>query len=144
MRRLLCTIALACPSVAATPLAACELRNVTSVNFGVYDVFSSVDDDSTGSVRVRCTPSTIPYTLKLSAGNSGRFSQRVLTSAGDRLNYNLYMDAARTRIWGDGTDGSSVESGNTRKTFTIYGGLPAGQDPTVGAYSESIVILVEF
>ena len=71
---------------------------------------------------------------------------------GDTLNYNLYLDAAHNQILGDGTGGTSQDSGSATIsktspfTFieTIYGRIFAGQDPAVGAYSDSIVYTMNF
>lgn len=134
--------------VAAGPcLAACTFRAVTAVNFGAYNVFSAVDDDSTGNVRIRCTPNNTPYTLLFSAGAAGSFTPRSMISGAERLAYNLYIDAARSQIWGDGTGGTQYLSspghiGNAN--YTIYGRIPAGQDPRVGAFTDTIVMTLNF
>jgi spore coat protein U-like protein len=132
--------------VAVSPVhAACEFRAITNVAFGTYNVFSGTDDDNNGSVRIRCNPSDT-YTLKFSTGTSGSFSPRQLASGVNRLNYNLYMDAARTQIWGDGSSGTSFVT-NTHSgavTYTIYGRVPSGQDPNTGTYSDTITMTLEY
>ncbi len=66
----------------------------------------------------------------------------------DALNYNLYLDAARTSIWGDGTGGTAlftvaIPSGKA-VNVTIFGRIPAGQDVAAGSYSDSIVVTIQF
>lgn len=114
------------------------------LNFGSYDVFTSGHTDSTGTVTVSCTVET-PYTLKLSAGN-GTFSERRLVSGSHNLNYNLYTDAARSLVWGDGSGGSVTVGGNTDTSaeHTVYGRIPARQNVYSGSYLDSIVVTLEY
>ncbi len=65
------------------------------------------------------------------------------------LNYNLYLDAARTTIWGDGTGGTQVYSNanppnNTNVTVTIYGRIPASQDVSAGSYTNTVTATINF
>ena len=59
------------------------------------------------------------------------FSPRTLTKAAEALQYNLYQDASRSLIWGDGTGGTSIYSAtvtvlqiSTIITVTVYGRIP--------------------
>ena len=117
--------------------------NVQSVLFGTYDTFSALHLESTGNVEVTCVLTTA-YTIALSPGN-GSYMPRVMNSGVHALSYNLYTDATRTTIWGDGTGGTSVVSGNAiSANHTIYGRVPAGQNVNVGAYSDSLVVTITF
>jgi spore coat protein U-like protein len=66
-----------------------------------------------------------------------------------RLDYNLFLDANRTTIWGDGTGGSS-RSGPimppllTQVTVTVYTRIPARQNVRVGHYTDSITATINF
>jgi spore coat protein U-like protein len=62
------------------------------------------------------------------------------------LEYNLYTSAARTVVWGDGSGGSHVmTAGKSQSTdLSIFGRNPAGQEPAVGSYTNTILITVEF
>jgi spore coat protein U-like protein len=122
--------------------AACTV-NVTGVAFGMYDPFASSDSLSTGTLDVRCSPAAT-YTLKLSGG-AGSFTSRKMTNGPSQLLYNLYTDASRVTIWGDGTAGTStVQDHSNKKTYTVYGRVPARQNPKVGAHSDTLVVTVEF
>ena len=48
------------------------------------------------------------------------------------LAYNLYREASRSIIWGDGTGGSAVGSG-TGATHTVYGRIPSRQNVYAGS-----------
>jgi spore coat protein U-like protein len=69
------------------------------------------------------------------------------TSSPDRLNYNLFVNAGRSTVWGDGAAGTStVFLKNVKKNrpvfTTIYGRIPPGQDVSVGSYSDSLTVTI--
>jgi spore coat protein U-like protein len=118
------------------------------VNFGTYDVFSSTDLPSTGTVRYQCTNlwwSNV--TVYLSKGSAPNNNPRQMARGADRISYNLYLDAAHTQIWGDPSPYSYSHFywwGNADVTLTIYGLIPALQDVTRGSYSDSVTATVNF
>ena len=123
----------------------------TPVNFGFYDPLSSSDCNSTGGITVTCNAPAqnpaVPVTLSLSAGSSGSFAMRRMASvSGGNLNYNLYSDAAKTTIMGDGSGGSVILSNVISKlaawNVTIYGRIQAGQNVVPGVYSDSITATI--
>ena len=121
----------------------------TSVNFGSYDVFAAGPTDSTGSVTYRCNGNTALVWIALSRGQSSSFEARTMTKGVDELDYNLYRDAARTAVWGDGSNGTQVAFDQavpkaTNVTLTIYGRIPAGQDVRAGTYSDTVSVVVNF
>jgi spore coat protein U-like protein len=155
---LLCVLLLFAARLA--PAADCS-ASATSVMFGVYDTSLATPTDSTGSLTVSCsyTPSggasTVLYTVGLSSGNGSTAAQRWLASGADRLYYNLYTDAARLIIWGDGTAGSTLVSGSLKpgpgvgnatrtEDYTVYGRIPARQDVDAGDYRDTIVFTLTF
>jgi spore coat protein U-like protein len=129
----------------------CTWRSTTAVAFGSYDVFSATPDDANGSVTYRCTGvAGAPVTIDLSAGGSATFFPRRMTRAGvETLDYNLYLDAARTQIWGNATGGTvhygpTVPANNTNVLVNIYGRIPAGQDKSAGTYTDTVVATINF
>lgn len=125
----------------------------TPVNFGNYDVFSSYVLDSTGTITVSCNnPEQKPFSIMitLSAGGSGVFNPRKMSSSSgaDRLSYNLFTNPSRTVIWGDGTGGSSTVSSLITRTSTfnslLYGRISAGQNVSVGNYSDVLTATVNW
>ena len=117
----------------------------TSVNFGSYNVFSSSPTDSTGSVTFRCNGNTPSLWISLSRGNSSSFSSRTLARGSEVLLYNLYLDAARTSVWGDGTSGTSAPvgpQGNT--TLNVFGRVPPLQDVSAGTFSDTVMVTFYF
>ena len=123
--------------------------STTSVNFGTYDVFASSATDSTGTVTITCNGAAHNIVVTLSTGASGAYNPRTMTSGGETLSYNLYRDAARTSIWGDGTGGTSTYTeanppNNTPIPITVYGRVPAGQDVSAGGYSDTVSAVINF
>ncbi len=128
-------------------MAACTI-GITSMNYGVYDVFSSADLEFTGSVTYTCDTTT-NITIALGRGGAPSFNPRQMVEGADTLDYNLYLDAAHTTIWGDGTGGTSVYSDpsmpvNKPVTVTIYGRIPARQNVRAGTYTGTVTAIINF
>ena len=134
-----CLLAMATPSAHS---AGCSVSTV-GLNFGNYDVFSTLDNDITGTIDVNCQTST-SYSISLSSG-SGTYASRTMTSAGNLLSYNLYTDPTRLTIWGDGSS-ATVTVSNTGITgsSTVYGRIPARQNAVVGIYADIVTVTVTF
>jgi spore coat protein U-like protein len=140
--------AFSCP--AAHALAANCTASATGVAFGTYTPLTIAT--STATITISCTLVTAPApaTITLSAGASNSFAARTMTTGGKILTYNLYVDAAHTQIWGDGTGGSVTDTINlTPGLFqttnaTVYGLVPS-QDPAPGAaYADTITVTVSY
>lgn len=123
--------------------SACTI-NVLDVNFGGYDVFSLTPLDTTGTIDVSC-PVRSSVSITFSTG-AGSYAARYLQQGTTRLNYNLYRNAARTRILGDGTSGTVFLSANNirNRSFTIYGRIPARQNVRTGTYTDTIIVTLTF
>ncbi|TRZ56620.1 MAG: SCPU domain-containing protein [Rhodocyclaceae bacterium] len=122
---------------------ACQFNTIGAVAFGAYDVFSLVATMGTGSIRISSC-SGAPFVAMLSTGNGGSYAPRTMLNGVNTLQYNLYKDANRTVIWGDGSGGTATASSNGSTTFTVYGQIPAGQDAAAGVYADSIVATITF
>jgi spore coat protein U-like protein len=144
-------VAAACCLLPAGPsVAACKVT-ATGVNFGAYDVFVAAPLDSAGTVTVFCDqnpPMDVTVAIGPSAG-SGAFLPRSMRNASgpDRLNYNLFTNASRNVVWGDGTAGTATVllfklNKNHPQTATIYGRIPPAQNVSVGSYSDRITVTI--
>ena len=150
IERAIIAVATALGAFTAAPSAACTL-STTGVSFGAYDQ-GSAPTDGVGTVEAACHPSEKGPTISFSTGSSGNFTTRRLTAGSLRLNYNLYTNAARNMVWGNGGGGSatvtmttsSVTAGTRTFTRAIYGRIPAGQKPDPGVYTDTIVMTVTF
>jgi spore coat protein U-like protein len=138
---------LAALSLPAFADGSCKVSSLIAVGFGAYDVFSRVpNNNGVGSLTIRCNGGQSPAVVTLSAGQSNSYAYRLMTSGPNSLKYNLYTSAARSIVWGDGTGGSSTMTiaKNTSTTLGVFGQIAAGQDASVGTYTDSILESVEF
>lgn len=135
-------------SQAALAEHSCTFETVTAVSFGAYSVFDTLpNNNGVGSLVIRCVQGGGPsFAVTLSTGQSNSYASRVMKSGVNQLNYNLYTSSARTTVWGDGTGGSSALAINATATtsLSVFGQIPAGQDATVGTYTDSIIATVNF
>lgn len=152
MRRVLlaATVAGALVLSAVVPAhAACTISS-TPLVFGTYNVFAVTPLDSTGSVTLHCTATDKDIVITLDRGGAPTFNPRRMLNGAEQLDYNLYLDAARTTIWGDGTGGTQIfanhnPQGNNRDiVLPIYGRIPAGQDVRAGTYTNTITVTIQF
>ena len=140
--------------VAVQPAGAaihCTWTSNSPVAFGTYDVASAAPDDANGSVTFNCKGvGSASVTIDLSTGGSGSYAVRRMTRAGvETLDYNLYTNAARTLIFGNGTGGTArygptVPPNNVNVLVNIYGRIPALQDKSPGNYADTITATINF
>lgn len=158
--RAICVLFLAAHGVGVAmpkPAMACNLCScsvsTTSVSFGTYDPTSAVPKDTSGTVAVNCTGLVSLFgsvEISASAGSSGDATQRTLRQGANSLNYNLYVDAARTVVFGNGTTGTQTITSPLNgllifgQSSVIYGRIPARQRPAAGSYSDTVVITIVY
>lgn len=146
MKQLLLWLSILCCK--CTFAATCSV-STTAVNFGSYLVFQSAPTTSTGSVILTCQGTVKTYAVSLNAGHSGSFGNRSLIGGGSSLFYQLYIDATRLTIWGDGSGGSATAAGSFGKgggtnVHTIYGQLFPLQNIIPGNYTDSVLVTLSF
>lgn len=133
-------------AAASRPAHACTITSSTGVSFGVYNVYAAAPLDSAGTITYSCTLS-ISVTIDIGTG-SGTYASRTMRAGTSTLAYNLYTNAARTTVWGDGTSGTGHHGpvlgliGST--TVSIYGRVPAGQDVAAGSYTDTVVVTLNY
>ncbi len=141
----LVAVALLVPVVARG--AVCTV-SATPVAFGVYPPFSVTPTTSTGTTTVHCVAGAANIVIALSTGGGGSYANRRMVSGASNLAYQLYSDAARTMIWGNGTAGTVTVSAhlpsNSTQNFTVYGRIPALQGVRPGAYTDTITVTVTY
>jgi spore coat protein U-like protein len=137
--------------VSATVESTCAV-SANPLSFGSYRPGEGSASAST-TLAVRCAKGT-PFTVALDAGAGGSVTQRVMTFGSFKLLYNLYTSAARTTVWGDGTQSSATVSGtghglSTAQAIveTVYGQVPditGNQDLAPGLYTDTIRVTVSY
>ncbi len=119
------------------------------LNFGSYLANDLAPLDNAGAVDIDCKGRGGIFLVTIAAGNSNDYAQRLMLSATDALAYNVYLDAARTRIWGNWSTGTSAlwqfrRNGRYRESIPVYGRVFAGQDVDPGIYSDSLLVTIIF
>jgi spore coat protein U-like protein len=152
LRMLVATAALAAANTVGA--AGCSVA-ASSLLFGPYDTLSFVPVDSVGTVTVSCSGNpgeAVSYRIGVSAGGSGSSSARRLRGPGAwALDYNLFTNGARTLVWGDGAAGSlavtdtlSLTGGAQQRSHPVYGRIFPRQNVAPGAYTDTLVVTLEF
>lgn len=129
--------------------AVCSISS-TSIVFGNYDPVSLAPLDTIGNIVYRCGNQDHDITISLDRGGAPSFSQRRLLKGTEPLFYNLYLDAARTLVWGDGSGGTQAyfirnpQKNNQDIVVPIYGRIPGSQDVGMGSYGNTIVATLNY
>jgi spore coat protein U-like protein len=136
----------------AAARATCTV-SASGVVFGVYNPFSAIATDATGTVTLSCSIASGlgAYNIALSTGSGGSFAGRRMSSGSAILPYQLYSDAAHSQIWGDGTGGSATVAGadnipllSGTSIHQVYGRIAARQVASPGPYTDVIVVTVTY
>lgn len=143
--------------VTATVLAFCSI-DANDLAFGEIQLQNETSTDAQSTLEVSCTRTT-PYTVALSSGanaeGGGVSNRAMVATVGDtteRLTYQLYLDAARTSVWGDGSGtNSSVKQGTgnglllaSPQQLTVYGRVQAGQDVPPATYTDTVTATITY
>lgn len=133
--------------------AHCEMT-ATPLAFGRYTPQSAAPADFTATLSVSCSvQGTDPVAVSGSVALPGDAAGRRLDAGSGELRYQLYLDPARSRPWGDGTgDGETAPVRGTagpnapyRQTITLYGRILARQSrATVGTYVDQIEAVLSY
>ena len=119
-----------------------------SIVFGNYNPFTATPRNRTGRITATCNGNGT-LTVALSTGQSGVYDPRYMTSGttGDKLDYNLYTNAARVTIFGDGSAGTQTVSKNFNNNTVrvrVYGQIPAMENIAPGSYTDNIIATITF
>jgi spore coat protein U-like protein len=131
--------------VAATVVAVCTV-SAGALTFADYSGAAAAGQ---ADLTVNCSKDA-PYTIGLGAGTGTGASTtaRILNGSfvGSTMTYGLYQDAAYTTPWGDTVDTDTLASNGTglAQTFPVYGQITAGQNVSVGTYSDTVAVTINY
>jgi spore coat protein U-like protein len=122
------------------PQLGCTI-STSGLSFGAYSTFSAAPLASTATVNYQCALAIL-VRVELSTGSAGGFAPRRMTSGASTLDYNLFLDAGYSTIWGNGSAGTGRLSHIVVALFphvaTVYGRAPGLQDVPAGTYSDTV------
>ena len=132
--------------------------SASAIAFGTYDPVAGAGNDSTATVQVTCVPGvgdplTTTYTLTIAGTGTGNDATRSIASGAQRLYFQVYKDASRSTVWGNGsTSGAGVGSGVTSaatavpavRSHTVYARAAAGQNVAPGTYAGTLLATIGY
>ena len=129
-------------------VASCYV-SAADLNFGAYVSNQSNPIQGQTAIQLLCgAGSTAEVSLDEGLRPGSNTSRRRMgqDSGTDRLEYDLFQDAARTIHWGDrsGRDTVEVETTGGPQTLPVYGQVAGGQRVRDGSYSDTITVVVTF
>ncbi len=145
------SVILAVMLCATADAANCTISSA-GVSFGNYNALNHRVDDTSGRITVACSGTqteSVSYVLSL-VTTAAKAEGRSLRGGMQLLHYGLFLNSARTQLWGDGTSGTSVikdsitlTNGHASQDYAIYGRMPAGQnEASEGTYTDTAVITI--
>ncbi len=122
----------------------------TGVAFGSYDPTSPVPADSIGSVTVACSgmgAQAVSFRIMLAQPGVARR----LAGAGQAAEYQLFLDAAHTQVWGDCTGRTSCVTGSlvlgrstVRHNYPVYARMPSHQLVRPGGLADMVMVVLSY
>lgn len=135
--------------VTATVASSC-LVSATELAFGsITPTEADTDLSKTSTISVTCS-NTHPYTVNVGFGaNGGTEANRFMKNSAnaDKLAYNIYTEAARTNVLGDGsgvTKNVPMVGTGAAQTITVYGNLKQNQFVSAGTYADTLTVNVAY
>jgi spore coat protein U-like protein len=120
------------------------------LSFGTFDPEANAELDAVAQVIYTCDQHASQIRIEMTTGGSNQFDRYMQgPSIGDRLSYNIYLDATHRTIWGQGLYGTDVyhESNPPNGTPVIvwgYGRIPPLQNPPPGQYADVLTVRILF
>jgi spore coat protein U-like protein len=119
------------------------------LSFGVYDSLATGHLDALAQVIYSCGNQARNIRVELGTGYANQFDRHMASGIGEVLNYNVYLDATRRTIWGNGTNGTDVyfasnPPNGTPVVLPVFGRIFDRQNVEAGEYFDSIHVVILF
>jgi spore coat protein U-like protein len=132
-------------TLSVTLLPSCSVSAI-AMNFGIVGTLTA-NVDASANLSVTCTISA-PYTVSLSPGAStgATTSNRAMTGPGGKVKYALYQNSGRTTNRGNniGVDTVAGTGTGAAQSMPVYGRVAPQTTPSVGTYTDTVVVTVSF
>lgn len=129
-------------AIAAQVMPSCAVT-VSNMDFGMIDSMMISAIDQKAIITVSCT-NDAAYTVGLDQGIHAIDTGRRMTSGADFLAYGLYRDQARTAGWDTSAQTIAATGTGGNQEIKVYGRLYVDQTAFVGAYSDTVVVVVSY
>ena len=141
-------------NVNATVIPNCSV-STTAMNFGSTSYIITTNIDATATLTVQCS-NTTPYSISLDNGQNANGSQRrmQLGATSKYVNYDLYTDPAHSHAWVSTASTTSCTGGAStcdfgtgaasNQNYTVYGQVPVQTAPSVGVFTDTVVVTVTY
>ncbi|MBC3918406.1 spore coat protein U domain-containing protein [Undibacterium sp. CY18W] len=126
-------------AVSAVVVPTCTVQG-SAISFGNYE---TTPVEQTSNIGVNCSQGTA-YVVSLGGANAN--VRQMAGPSNATLNYALFQDASRSKLWGSAVDSNAVAgTGNGNlQNLPVYGRIPAGQVVTPGNYNEAVSITLTY
>jgi spore coat protein U-like protein len=128
-------------NVTAQIVENCTLNGGT-IDFGTYSSTGGTATEGEGTFSYQCTSGT-DIVLSLNQGIQPEGGRRAMANGGGgTLLYELYTDAGRLNVWGEGPEEGLVVTGTaaSQQTVQVFGSIDAGQEEPAGTYNDTVQI----
>lgn len=119
----------------------CRIATATDLDFGTVDGLPGVLEQ-TSLIQVSCSANT-SWRVTLNDGLNALSGTRRMASGANRINYDLYRDAAHQQRWGN-TSTTGVAGTTAEQSLTVHGRIPAQPDAPPGSYGDVITVTVTY
>jgi spore coat protein U-like protein len=120
------------------------------LSFGTYDPVANANLDALSQIIYTCSNQGKKIRIEMSPGIANQFDRHMTAGTSqDFLNYNIYLDATRQTVWGNGTNGTDAyfennPPNNTPVVVPMYGRVFARQDVPTGQYVDVVHVVILF
>lgn len=125
--------------------AECSIENMGAIDFGSRGILGAEVEQAI-SFGLKCTEQT-PFTISIDGGTAaGPDGVRYLTGAstGNKVAYELYTDAARTKTWGGAGNGFAATGTGANQNITVYARLPSQPAASPDTYTDNVTLSVNY
>ena len=126
--------------------AGCQI-SAQNLDFGNYDPSLAFATHSSAELYLLCTENrnvTIEIGPSSVTGSINERKMRHVVYPQETLAYTISSDFLGLRVWGDTTQGMSVNQPvSYYTTIRLYGKILAAQQPWVGSYSDKITVTIQ-
>ena len=149
-------------TVSTSVSANCKIQATPgTLAFGTYDPVtanSTTPLDATGfTITISCVGGSAPRVDIDYGQNASGSPRRMKSGTSDYLNYDIYKPTGASNntcfsgapvVWGTGATNGFTPASNPGTTanqaYTLCARVPAGQDPAIGTYSDTVSAIVNF